>query len=45
MEFTVVDTPGLEESEEGKLEHRMMQKTMISIAEADLVCLVVDNQN
>ena len=44
MEFTVVDTPGLEESEEGKLEHRMMQQTMISIAEADLVCLVVDNQ-
>ena len=45
MEFTVVDTPGLEESEEGKLEHRMMQQTMISIAEADLVCLVVDNQS
>ena len=44
MEFTIVDTPGLEESEEGKLEHRMMQQTMISIAEADLVCLVVDNE-
>ncbi|MFK7974458.1 MAG: ribosome biogenesis GTPase Der [Rickettsiaceae bacterium] len=44
MEFTVVDTPGLEEAEEGKLEHRMMQQTMISIAEADLVCLVVDNE-
>ncbi|GAB4163243.1 MAG: ribosome biogenesis GTPase Der [Rickettsiaceae bacterium] len=44
MEFTVVDTPGLEESEEGKLEHRMMQQTMVSIAEADLVCLVVDNE-
>ncbi len=44
MEFTVVDTPGLEESEEGKLEHRMMQQTMVSIAEADLVCLIVDNE-
>jgi len=44
MEFTVVDTPGLEESEEGKLEHRMMQQTMISIAEADLVCLIIDNE-
>ena len=45
MEFTVVDTPGLEESEEGKLEHRMMQQTMISIAEADLVCLIIDNES
>jgi len=44
MEFTIVDTPGLEESEEGKLEHRMMQQTMISIAEADLVCLIIDNE-
>lgn len=44
MEFTVVDTPGLEEAEEGKLEHRMMQQTLISIAEADLVCLIVDNE-
>lgn len=45
MEFTIVDTPGLEESEEGKLEHRMMQQTMISITEADLVCLIVDNES
>jgi GTP-binding protein len=44
MEFTVVDTPGLEEATEGQLEHRMMQQTMISIAEADLVCLIVDNE-
>lgn len=44
MEFTIVDTPGLEESEEGKLEHRMMQQTMVSIAEADLVCLIIDNE-
>lgn len=44
MEFTVVDTPGLEEAPEGQLEHRMMQQTMISIAEADLVCLIIDNE-
>ena len=44
MEFTVVDTPGLEDSEEGELKHRMMQQTMISIAEVDLVCLIVDNE-
>ncbi|MDG1437316.1 MAG: ribosome biogenesis GTPase Der [Rickettsiaceae bacterium] len=44
MEFTVVDTPGMEEAPEGKLEYRMMQQTMISISEADLVCLVVDNE-
>ena len=44
MEFTVVDTPGLEESEKGKLEYRMMQQTMISIKEADLVCLIIDNE-
>lgn len=43
MEFTIIDTPGLEESEEGKLEHRMMQQTLEAIAEADLVCLIVDN--
>ncbi|HJK86227.1 MAG TPA: ribosome biogenesis GTPase Der [Candidatus Megaira endosymbiont of Nemacystus decipiens] len=44
MEFIVIDTPGLEEAEEGKLEYRMMQQTMLSISEADLVCLVVDNK-
>jgi GTPase len=44
MEFIVVDTPGLEESEKGKIEYRMMQQTIVAIVEADLVCLVVDNQ-
>jgi len=44
MEFTIVDTPGMEEAEEGKLEHRMMQQTMVSIIEADLVCLIIDNE-
>jgi GTP-binding protein len=44
MEFTIVDTPGLEEAPEGQLEYRMMQQTMVSIAEADLVCLIIDNE-
>ncbi|MGC0371704.1 MAG: hypothetical protein DGJ47_000403 [Rickettsiaceae bacterium] len=44
LEFIAIDTPGLEEAEEGQLEYRMMQQTMISIMEADLVCLVVDNR-
>lgn len=44
LEFTIIDTPGLEESEEGKLEHRMMQQTLVAINEADLICLVVDNE-
>ena len=43
MLFRVVDTPGLEESEEGQLEYRMMQQTMQAIIDADLVCLIVDN--
>lgn len=42
--FIAIDTPGLEEAEEGKLEHRMMQQTITAMMEADLVCLVVDNQ-
>ena len=44
LEFVIIDTPGLEESEEGKLEHRMMQQTVIAMKEADLVCLVIDNE-
>ncbi|MBN8511641.1 MAG: ribosome biogenesis GTPase Der [Rickettsiales bacterium] len=44
LEFVIIDTPGLEESEEGKLEHRMMQQTIIAMKEADLVCLVIDNE-
>lgn len=43
LEFNIVDTPGLEEAEEGALEHRMMNQTIEAIKEADLVCLVVDN--
>lgn len=42
LSFLVIDTPGLEEAEEGKLEHRMMLQTQSAIEEADLVCLIVD---
>lgn len=44
FEFMVIDTPGLEEAEEGVLEHRMMKQTIEAIIEADLVCLMVDGK-
>jgi GTP-binding protein len=44
FEFTVIDTPGLEEAEDGKLECRMMQQTTSAINEADLLCLIVDGK-
>ncbi len=43
-EFIIIDTPGLEEAEEGKLENRMMQQTVEAIKEADLLCLIVDGK-
>lgn len=42
LSFMIVDTPGLEEAEEWRLEHRMMLQTQAAISEADLVCLIVD---
>lgn len=42
--FTIIDTPGLEEAEYGKLENRMMQQTVEAINEADLLCLIVDSK-
>jgi len=45
FEFTVIDTPGLENVEEGRLEHRMMDQTIEAILEADLLCLVVDGRD
>jgi GTP-binding protein len=42
LEFVIVDTPGLEESEDGALEQRMMGQTLAAISEADLVCLMLD---
>lgn len=44
IEFTVVDTPGLEEAAEDKLESKMMQQTLSAVEEADLVCLIVDGR-
>lgn len=44
LEFTVIDTPGLEEAEEGKLEHRMMLQTMTAVQSADLVFLITDGR-
>ncbi len=44
FEFTVIDTPGLEEAEDGKLEHRMMKQTIEAITESDLLCLIVDGK-
>lgn len=42
LDFITIDTPGLEESEAGMLEERMMQQTIEAIKEADLVALIVD---
>lgn len=44
LEFTIIDTPGLEEAENEQLEYRMMQQTIIAIQEADLVCLLIDSK-
>ncbi len=45
FEFDVIDTPGLEIAEEGKLENRMMQQTIEAIEEADLICFMVDGKS
>ena len=42
LEFTIIDTPGLEQSEKAALEERMMGQTFAAVATADLVCLIVD---
>lgn len=44
LDFIIIDTPGLEESEVGKLEHRMMEQTKQALDEADIVCLMVDGK-
>lgn len=44
LDFMLIDTPGLEEAEEGKLEQRMMEQTLQAMKEADLVCLIVDGR-
>jgi GTP-binding protein len=42
LEFTIVDTPGLEEAKPGELEHAMTEQAVGAIASADLVILVLD---
>lgn len=42
LEFVIIDTPGIENSKEGRLEYRMMNQTIEAIKEADLVLLIVD---
>ena len=42
LEFTVIDTPGLEEAPEAALEGRMRQQTDIAIAEAAICLFIID---
>jgi len=42
LEFTVIDTPGLEEAATGTIEYGMTEQTISAIQAADAVCLVVD---
>ncbi len=42
VEFTVIDTPGLEQTEKAAIEERMMGQTFAAVASSDLVCLIVD---
>jgi GTP-binding protein len=42
--LTVIDTPGLEESEGGTLESRMMEQTMVAIEQSQLCLIVLDGR-
>lgn len=42
LRFTVIDTAGLEEAEEGSLAARMRQQTDQAIADADIVLFLID---
>lgn len=42
VEFTVIDTPGLETTERAAIEERMMGQTFAAVTSSDLVCLIVD---
>ena len=42
LEFTVIDTPGMEEAAEGSVEYGMTEQTVSAIKMADVVCLVID---
>lgn len=42
--FKVIDTPGLEESKKGKLQHKMMAQTNLAISESDIVFFIIDGR-
>ena len=42
LEFTVIDTAGLEEAPEGSLEFRMRAQSEYAMADADVVLLLID---
>ena len=42
LDFTVIDTAGLEEADTGSLEARMLAQTERAVAEADLVLFLID---
>lgn len=44
LEFTIVDTAGLENAESGTLQARMTAQTELAIMEADLTIMVVDGR-
>jgi GTP-binding protein len=44
LEFTIVDTPGLENAKTDKLEYRMMQQTLKAIEESDILFFIVDGK-
>lgn len=42
ISFTVVDTPGLENSDEAALQRRMLGQAFLAISSSDVICLMVD---
>src|SRR5689334_14789269 len=44
LEFTIIDTAGLEEAESGSLQARMTAKTQEAIQEADVTMMVIDGR-
>ncbi|MFK8039942.1 MAG: ribosome biogenesis GTPase Der [Rickettsiaceae bacterium] len=42
LEFTIIDTPGLEKCDDDYLKNQMVVQTKLAIDESDLVCFLVD---
>ncbi len=42
LRFTIVDTAGLEDAEEGSLAHRMRAQTEVAMGDADIILFVID---